>query len=75
PRMNRSLPAGWWCSDGDNFVKGNVLQFYPDSVILSARPCAALAVYARVSIPARGVPQIKTTPTVLSKPSPLIEVD
>jgi len=48
PRMNRALPPGWWCSDGDNYAKGNVLQFYPDSVVLVACPCAALAVYARV---------------------------
>jgi hypothetical protein len=48
PRMNHELPPGWWCSDGDNYAKGNVLQFYPDSVLLAARPCAALAVYARV---------------------------
>jgi hypothetical protein len=47
-RMNHELPPGWWCSDGDNFAKGNVLQFYPDSVLLAAGPCAALAVYAQV---------------------------
>jgi hypothetical protein len=46
-RMNHELPPGWWCSDGDNFAKGNVLQFYPDSVLLAASPCAALAVYAQ----------------------------
>ncbi len=47
PRMNRELPAGWWCSDGDNFAKGNVLQFYPDALMLAATPCAALAIYPR----------------------------
>jgi hypothetical protein len=47
-RMNYELPPGWWCSDGDNFAKGNVLQFYPDSVLLAAIPCGALAVYAQV---------------------------
>jgi hypothetical protein len=48
-RMNHELPPGWWCSDGDNFAKGSVLQFYPDSVLLAASPCAALAVYAQVT--------------------------
>jgi|GEM_PF-1335452 hypothetical protein len=65
PRMNRDLPPGWWCSDGDNFAQGNVLQFYPDAVLAAARPCAAMAVYARVRMPApdgsgateAGVPQ------------------
>jgi hypothetical protein len=49
-RMNRELPPGWWCSDGDNFAKGNVLQFYPDSVLLAASPCAALAVFAQIPV-------------------------
>jgi hypothetical protein len=44
-RVNHQLPPGWWCSDGDNFARGNVLQFYPDCVLLAAVPCAALAIY------------------------------
>jgi hypothetical protein len=48
-RMNHELPPGWWCSDGDNFARGSVLQFYPDSMLLAAGPCAALAVYAQVT--------------------------
>lgn len=47
------LPAGFWCADGDNYAGGNdsahnfnavnVLQFYTDTVMAAARPCAALA--------------------------------
>lgn len=43
-RAGRSLPAGWWACDGDNFAAGNVLQFYPESVVASSAPCAALAI-------------------------------
>jgi len=46
----RTLPAGWWCCDGDNFAGGDVLQFYEDGVLAAARPCAAMAVYARVAM-------------------------
>jgi hypothetical protein len=46
-RMNYDLPPGWWCSDGDSFAGGDVLQFYPDSLVLAARPCAALALSPR----------------------------
>jgi hypothetical protein len=48
-RAGRALPAGWWCADGDNFTTGDVLQFYPDGVVAAARPCAAMAIYARVA--------------------------
>lgn len=44
----RSLSAGWWCCDGDNFARGDVLQFYPDATLAAAQPCAAMAVYGRV---------------------------
>jgi hypothetical protein len=44
----RVLSPGWWCCDGDNFAGGDVMQFYADSVLAAARPCAAMAVYARV---------------------------
>ncbi len=53
-RANRDLPSGWWCADGDNFVAGDVLEFYPDGVLAAARPCAAMAVYARVQFPPTG---------------------
>jgi hypothetical protein len=46
PRLNRELAPGWWCSDGDNFAVGDVLQFYPDSLVSAARPCAAMAMSA-----------------------------
>ncbi len=46
----RVLPPGWWCCDGDNFADGDVLQFYEDGVLAAARPCAAMAVYARAVI-------------------------
>lgn len=49
-RAGRELPPGWWCSDGDNYDVGDVLQFYPDMVIATSLPCAAMAVYARVRI-------------------------
>lgn len=47
----RNLPAGFWCADGCNYAGGNVLQFYPTSVIAAAKPSAALAIYLRVAIP------------------------
>lgn len=53
-RAGRDLPPGWWCADGDNFDAGDALQFYPDSVLAAARPCAALAVYPRVRFPPTG---------------------
>ncbi len=34
----RDLPAGVWCADGDNSAVGNVLQFYPDTVLAAAIP-------------------------------------
>jgi len=53
-RAGRDLPPGWWCADGDNFAAGNTLQFYPDVVLGAARPCAAMAVWARVPMPVTG---------------------
>lgn len=57
----RTLPLGWWVADGDNFVVGDVLQFYPDAVLKAARPVGAFAVYPRVKIVGgtqeMGVPQ------------------
>jgi hypothetical protein len=47
PRLNRELSPGWWCSDGDNFAVGDVLQFYPDGLLSAAHPCAAMAISAR----------------------------
>lgn len=49
-RMNYDLPPGWWCADGDNFARGDVLQFYSDTLVLAARPCAALAISPRNSV-------------------------
>lgn len=43
-RAGIQLPAGWWATDGANAAPGNVLQFYPDTVMTQAAPCAALAV-------------------------------
>ncbi|HET8906134.1 MAG TPA: hypothetical protein VFN11_04130 [Ktedonobacterales bacterium] len=43
----KTLPPGWWCADGDNFDAGDVLQFYPDSVLAASKPCGALAITAR----------------------------
>jgi hypothetical protein len=51
PRAGRVLPPGWWCCDGDNFVEGDVLQFYPDDVMTAAHPCAALALAGKVQAP------------------------
>ena len=49
-RTLTQLPPGWWCADGDNWASGDVLQFYPDSVLAASRPCAAMAVYPRVKM-------------------------
>lgn len=56
----RTLRAGYWACDGDSFAGGNdrahgysaadVLQFYPDTVLAAARPCAGIA-FARVPPP------------------------
>lgn len=43
-RAQRQLPAGWWMCDGDNRATGNTLQFYPESVMAHAAPCAAIAI-------------------------------
>ncbi|MBF6589405.1 MAG: hypothetical protein IVW57_02600 [Ktedonobacterales bacterium] len=48
-RAARALPPGWWCADGDNFAAGDVLQFYPEAVLVAARPCATLAIAARTT--------------------------
>jgi len=56
PRSGRTLPAGWWCCDGDNYVQGDSLQFYPDDVMALAQPCGAIAFGAKVSIAMAGVP-------------------
>lgn len=53
-RAGRDLPPGWWCADGDNFAAGDVLQFYPDTVLAAAQPCAALAIAARTTGGVRG---------------------
>lgn len=59
PYAQRNLPAGCWVADGDNYAGGNnsangfnaanVLQFYPDTVMASARLCAALALTGPLS--------------------------
>ncbi|HLZ23895.1 MAG TPA: hypothetical protein VKQ30_17420 [Ktedonobacterales bacterium] len=61
-RARRHVPPGWWCADGDNFVAGDVLEYYPNDVLAASRPCAALAVYARHDFPAPhpAVPTPKT---------------
>jgi hypothetical protein len=46
----RNLPPGWWCADGDNFVQGNVLEFYPKNVLRAAQPVGAFAVYPRAKV-------------------------
>ncbi len=55
-RAGRDLPVGWWAVDGDNYVAGDVLQFYPDDVMAAAQPCGALALGAKVSMQMSGVP-------------------
>lgn len=68
----RTLPAGWWCADGDNYsnnthtasgwnrhLGGHTLQFYSEETLRAARPCAALAMYPKATIGGSqmGVPQ------------------
>jgi hypothetical protein len=43
-RAGRTLPMGWWACDGDNFAAGDVLQFYPDTIVNASAPCAAIAI-------------------------------
>jgi hypothetical protein len=47
--QGKTLPPGWWCADGDNFDTGDVLQFYPDTVLAASKPCGALAITARAN--------------------------
>lgn len=49
-RAGRDLPTGWGCADGDNCASGDVLEFYPDTVVAASQPCAAMAVYPRVKM-------------------------
>ena len=54
----RVLPSGYWACDGDNYAGGNdrangynaadVLQFYSDTTLSAALPCAAIA-FSRVA--------------------------
>ncbi len=67
PRLNRDLPPGWWCTDGDNFAKGSVLQFYSDTVLQGAIPCAALALYARAPAARAATPLVISSPPVTSE--------
>jgi hypothetical protein len=46
----RNLPPGWWCADGDNFARGNVLEFYPEGVLKAAQPVGTFAVYPRAAV-------------------------
>ena len=62
-RAKRHVPPGWWCADGDNFVVGDVLEFYPDAALAASRPCAALAIYARYAFPAPH-PTVPTPKTI-----------
>src|SRR5260221_321448 len=55
-RAGHDLPAGWWAVDGDNYVVGDALQFYPDDILAAAQPCGALAFGAKVSMQMAGVP-------------------
>ncbi len=55
-RAARDLPAGWWCVDGDNYVAGDVVQFYTDPVMAAAQPCGAIAFGAKVSMQMAGIP-------------------
>jgi hypothetical protein len=62
--FDRILPSGWYCGDGASNVMNPVvngsrtrvinssrLVFYEESVLASARPVAALALYPKVPIP------------------------
>ncbi len=55
-RAGHDLPAGWWAVDGDNYVVGDALQFYPDDILDAAQPCGALAIGAKVSMQMAGIP-------------------
>jgi hypothetical protein len=55
--VNYTLPAGWWCADGDNFAGGNnylngfnaknILQYYEDYRVANAQLCAGIALVGR----------------------------
>lgn len=55
--INKTLPAGWWACDPDNWAvrhlscPNHVLQFYPDAVVAASGPVAAMAIHPKVSIP------------------------
>lgn len=46
----RDLPEGFWCADGDNYVVGDVLEFYPRTVLDAAHPCSAFSVASLVPV-------------------------
>lgn len=67
----RSLPSGYWACDGDNWAGGNgrsnnfnaadILQFYSDTTLAAARPCAAIA-FNRAPTAPQGVSMWTRTP-------------
>ena len=64
PHAGKTLPAGWWAADGDSYVNnthsssgwnrhlgGHTLCFYSEETLRAAKPCAALAMYPKATIP------------------------
>jgi hypothetical protein len=39
----RSLPAGWWCCDGDKFASGDVSHFYDEAALVATPPIVSQA--------------------------------
>src|SRR5260221_11156538 len=69
-RAGHDLPAGWGAVDGDNYVVGDALQFYPADILAAAQPCGALAIGAKVSMQMAGIPSgWKDVAAVLVRPT------
>jgi hypothetical protein len=68
-RAGRILPTGWWCADGANLASGNALQFYPESVLAAAVPCAALAIIPKVAALPAIEPMAKPVAPPASQPA------
>lgn len=47
-QAGRVLPPGFWAADGANRAVGNVLQFYPVTVLQAADPRAGLAIAMQI---------------------------
>lgn len=52
--QGQSLPAGYFCLDGDNFDAGDVIQFYSAQVLAAALPAALLGIAALVTAKPQG---------------------